>query len=237
MHILDWLDGGTFVPSINEMLRPTGFFVPQSAQRMPTGWDDPTEARLGKECGALLDTSLNTALLNWWLSVTAGANVPNWDLACASRTCGDREGIVLVEAKAHVRELSDAGKQPGNEANDARIRAAIKEAGEALGGPAAGINLTADSHYQFANRIAFAWKLASEGIPAVLMYIGFTENRGISAEPLKDGDHWQRTVLDATREALPQSFWEREIDCGKAPLWLVTRSQPCIRQSPNRKLG
>jgi len=30
MHVLDWLDGGNFIPSINEMLRPTELFVPQS---------------------------------------------------------------------------------------------------------------------------------------------------------------------------------------------------------------
>jgi hypothetical protein len=28
MHVLDWLDGGTFVSSINQMLQPSEFFVP-----------------------------------------------------------------------------------------------------------------------------------------------------------------------------------------------------------------
>ncbi len=36
MHVLDWLDGGTFIPSINAMLRPTELFVPRSGKRMPT---------------------------------------------------------------------------------------------------------------------------------------------------------------------------------------------------------
>ena len=59
MDVLDWLDGGTFIPSINEMLRPTELFVPQSCKRMPGGWDNADEALLGKECGSLIDDSLN----------------------------------------------------------------------------------------------------------------------------------------------------------------------------------
>ena len=51
MHVLDWLDGGTFVSSFNQLLQPSEFFVPQSGRRMPTGWDDPSEARFGKHGG------------------------------------------------------------------------------------------------------------------------------------------------------------------------------------------
>ena len=67
MHILDWLEGGQFIPTINEMLRPTELFVPQSGKRMPRGWDNTDEARLGRECGALIKDNLNTILLDWWL--------------------------------------------------------------------------------------------------------------------------------------------------------------------------
>lgn len=77
MHVLDWLDGGRFVSSINKMLRPTGLFVPQSGKRMPWGWDRPDEARLGRECGSLIDDCLNATLLDWWLVKLRGANVPN----------------------------------------------------------------------------------------------------------------------------------------------------------------
>src|SRR5437763_11380962 len=82
MHVLDWLDGGLFLPSINEMLQRTELFVPQSGKRMPTGWDNTDEARLGKECGALIDNNLNVTLRKWWLVNVRGANIPNWDLGC-----------------------------------------------------------------------------------------------------------------------------------------------------------
>jgi hypothetical protein len=44
MHVLDWLEGGAFIPTINEMIRPTELFVPQSGKRMPRGWDNTDEA-------------------------------------------------------------------------------------------------------------------------------------------------------------------------------------------------
>jgi hypothetical protein len=47
MHVLDWLDGGMFIPAINEMLHPTELFVPRRGKRMPRGWNSTDEARLG----------------------------------------------------------------------------------------------------------------------------------------------------------------------------------------------
>jgi hypothetical protein len=102
MHILDWLDGGTFIPSINAMLRLTELFVPQSGKRTPKGWDNTDEARLGKECEALVDESLNAILREWWLIHVKGANIPNWDLICEALYQGNKPALVLVEAKAYA---------------------------------------------------------------------------------------------------------------------------------------
>jgi hypothetical protein len=115
MHILDWLDGGVFIPNINDLLRPTGLFVPQSSKRMPRGWHETGEARLGKECGGLLDEKLNATLREWWLDKDAGANIPNWDLACEALYRGDERAIVLAEAKAYAREFT--GQKGGEERN------------------------------------------------------------------------------------------------------------------------
>ena len=59
MHMLDCLEGGLFISDLNSMLRPTNFFVPQSGNRMPAGWHETTEAKLGKECESLIDDGLN----------------------------------------------------------------------------------------------------------------------------------------------------------------------------------
>src|SRR5450830_1790281 len=193
MHILDWLDGGTFTPRINEMLRPTELFVPQSGKRMPSGWDNTDEARLGKECGALIDDSLNMTLANWWLINVAGANVPNWDLACEALYHGNRPALVLAEAKAYVREFTDgAGGHGSNNAdNQKQIAKAIQEASDALSRHAPGVKISSNSWYQFSNRVAFAWKLASHGIPTALIYLGFLGDVGISTDPLRDDNYWR----------------------------------------------
>ena len=129
MHILDWLDGGQFIQGINGMLRPTELFVPQSGKRMPRGWDNTNEARLGKECDALIDNNLNAILLNWWL-VNVRGNVPNWDLACQALYRGKKPALTLVEAKAHVREFTneDGGQGGQNADNLEHITQAIEEA-------------------------------------------------------------------------------------------------------------
>jgi len=234
MHVLDWLDGGRFIPRINDMLQPTELFVPQSGKRMPRGWDNTDEARLGKECGALIDNSLNATLLNWWLVNVAGANVPNWDLACEALYHGNRPAIVLAEAKAYVREFTDGvrGNAAENPDNRTRIATAIDEARVGLSRHDPGVKISSERWYQFANRVAFAWKLASHGIPTALVYLGFLGDKQISTDPLGDHDHWRGTVLDNTREIFPASLWERAIYINGTPLWFLIRSLPCIRQSP-----
>jgi hypothetical protein len=236
MHVLDWLDGGNFIPGINELLRPTQLFVPQSGKRMPKGWDDTDEALLGRECGGLLDDSLNAILLKWWLVNVGGANVPNWDLACQALYHGDKPAIVLAEAKAYVREFTGEAGGGGaqNEDNRMRITAAIEEACAGLSVRVPGVRISYDRWYQFSNRIAFAWKLASQRIPTALIYLGFTGDKGISAEAFGDHEHWKKTVLDNTRDVFPVSAWEDRLDIDGTPLWLLIRSLPCARQSPRR---
>jgi hypothetical protein len=233
MHMLDWLEGGKFIADINGLLQPTELFVPQSGKRMPRGWDSTDEARLGKGCGALIDDNLNAILLNWWLANPARANVPNWDLACEALYHGDKPAIVLVEAKAYVREFTDGsgggGAKDGD--NKKRIAEAIEEACVGLSVHAPGVNISANHWYQFSNRIAFAWKLASQGVPTVLIYLGFLGDKGIGTDALRDHDHWKKTVLDNTRDVFPASAWEHHIDVAGTPLWLLIRSLVCARQS------
>lgn len=233
MHVLDWLDGGAFVSSINEMLQPLEFFVPQSGRRMPTGWDNPDEARFGKHSGALIDGTLDRQLLDWWLINSSGANVPNWDLACQALHHGNRSGLVLVEAKAYVQEFTEGarGHGAGNEQNATRIAAAIDEAASELSRHAPGVRISSNAWYQFSNRIAWAWKLASLGIPTALVYLGFTNDDRIASDPLKDDDHWKNVVISNTEHIFPPSLWDRPIDVGGTPLWFLLRSRDCIRQS------
>ena len=58
--------------------------------------------------------------------------------------------------------------------------------------PAPDVRLDRDSHYQLANRLAFKWKLATLGIPVVLLYFtGRDEGIADAGEPILDDAHWQ----------------------------------------------
>jgi len=181
----------------------------------------------------LIDRSLDRQLLDWWLVKSEGANVPNWDLACQALHHGNRTALVLVEAKAYVREFTEGARGHGarNEQNATRIAAAIEEAASYLSRPAPGVRISSDAWYQFSNRIAWAWKLASLGMPTVFVYLGFTSDDGIAPDLLKDGDHWRDVVISNTEHIVPQSLWERPLDARGTPLWFLLRSRACIRQS------
>ena len=232
MHVLDWIERDDFASTLNEMIEATGMMVSQDSERMPRNATDQTEARIGKSCGGLVPDMLNRQIRNWWLMKHAGANVPNWYLACSATATDCRRGLVLVEAKAHLAEFRNEskGKGIGNPDNHARIAGAIEEARSALNQGVPGTAISIDSWYQLANRIAFAWKLATSGVPTVLIYLAFTGDAGVG-EPFQDDDHWTRTVMSAS-SVIPNSAWERPIDCGAAPLWLLVRSRPCFRETP-----
>ena len=206
---------------------------------MPTGipvlaahgrWDlDPAqEAKLGEDEG-FLTPERRRQVTGWWLEVVARANTPNWDVAS---TChiGQRPGLMLVEAKAHAAELSCAAKPKprtsNGEKNDRRTRAAMAEANGALNRILPGWRLSCDSHYQMANRFAWAWKLASIGVPVVLMYLGFTHavemvDRG---EPFAAADAWEKTVREHSADIAPPSVWARPMRVGDASVTCCIRS-------------
>jgi hypothetical protein len=179
------------------------------------------------------------ALSAWWLIHACGANTPNWDLAIGCEI-DERPGFVLVEAKANVQELSLAGKPLRSGAssrsreNHERIGSAIHEACIGLREFAPATAITRDSHYQLSNRAAYAWKLASLGVPTVLVYLGFIGDSGIAnaGAPIRDDAHWRDVFAVHAISVLPTELFERRLDCGPAPTWFLVRSRPVLGQSP-----
>ena len=178
-------------------------------------------------------------LAAWWL--VYGANVPNWDLA-STCTVGGRRGIVLVEAKANAAELKAGGKvlaknaSPRSRANHERIGAAIGEACAGLSRVVPGVRISRDHCYQLSNRIATAWKLASMGVPTVLMYLGFLGDAGICdvGPPLASPEEWRRLFWEHAKCVLPEFFGDGPIDCGGATMQLIVRSLEVISVSPSK---
>lgn len=238
-HILDWVEHESFLTEFRALLEPTGA-QPRAGTWLPCGYRSPDEARLETYGPRFLPRATNwSALHDWWLAHKAGANTPNWDLAAVCSFDGTL-GLALVEAKANVAELKEEGKSLKDDAsarsraNHERIAAAIREAQAGLSALVPGVRIHADSHYQLANRLAFSWKLASLGVPVVLVYLGFTGDHGIldAGEPLHSDAHWRELFLDHATSVAPAELFEHRLTVASAPLWVLIRSRDVLAPSP-----
>lgn len=199
---------------------------------MPRGLSEPAEAKLG-ESPQFLSPAQRKEVRDWWLAVQrANTNTPNWDIAATAAIDG-QEGLVLVEAKAHVNELHVAGKpfsgngaSRSNPANHAKIGAAIAEANDALNAHLPGFNLSRDSHYQLANRFAWAWKAATLGVPVVLVYLGFLkademQNR---SQPFAGEAAWTAAMLHHAHGIVPEAAWSQSMMINDTPMRAIIRA-------------
>jgi hypothetical protein len=207
---------------------------------MPQGFEQVEEAQLGAAGLLIPDEAKRRALLDWWLAAPRGARTPNWDIASTCTLSGHKEGIVLIEAKAHDAELriAEAGKCLGqgvdgvsmnSRRNHVRIGACIDEANLALSKatklPWA---LSRDWCYQISNRFDWAWKLASLGTPVILVYLGFLGCREMEIKdqrPFESPQQWEQLVKDHSMGMIPPSVWGTTIRVGKAALIPLSRSR------------
>ena len=90
---------------------------------------------------------------------------PQWDALGRS---GDT--VVLVEAKAHLREFFSPGTQAGP-TSKAVIDAALAQVKTALA--ARDVSDWSQLFYQYTNRLAFLWWMRSRGIDARLLFVSF----------------------------------------------------------------
>lgn len=239
-HVLDWTADPRFIAELFETIAPVHCRLSTTSFWQPRGYGDPAEARL-EQFGPRVYPAHGAwnALTGWWLKHSRFANTPNWDIALACEV-EDQPGLVLVEAKANVPELNSGGKRGQTKAsarsneNHGQIRQAICEARDALAHHLPGICIDRDRHYQLSNRLAFAWKLASLGIPTVLVYLGFLGDEGIRSvgEPFLDDAHWQSTFAAHLAQVCPTAILGVPVDVGPAKFWLLSRSRPVLQQSP-----
>jgi hypothetical protein len=239
-HVLDWTEKPTFVVELLDAVSPIRASVTASSAWMPRGYRSPDEARLDSFGPAFLpDHEAWSALQKWWLRHERGANTPNWDLALACEI-ESQPGLVLVEAKAHKLELKPEGKvldpdaSQNSRENHDQIRSAIRDGRQALLALGVETGIDRDTHYQLSNRIAFTWKLASLGIPTVLVYLGFLVDRGISdvGPPFADEADWREAFWSHATHIVPDELFERRLDIGKAPAWFLVRSRQIHEISP-----
>lgn len=258
-HILDWtaIEGSRFRHELLALLGCPDVTIEDRDVYQPRGYLSPDEVRLDRASDDFLPPEIRNELRVWWLRhPVAAANTPNWDLVCACRI-GDRRGLILVEAKANEAELSSLGKLlPTKRAksetsavsnvsqsddlkrsreNHERIAAAIAEAQTELQAINPGFRIHRDSHYQFANRVAFSWKLATLGVPTVLVYLGFVGDDGISdvGAPLHDDAHWQALMRSHIKSQYPLEMIGTTLACGPSSTRLLVRTRQMLAPSPS----
>lgn len=225
---------------------PSDRWMPRGRpQQMEDGsWDTAPadEAELDKPTN-LLPHPVSERLKEWWLANSENSpRTPSLDIA-STCTIGGRRGLLLIEAKAHWNELnrSSSGKRLKGTAsrdvieNHERIGQAILQAAVGLQTATGGAwNISRDSHYQLSNRFAWSWKLATLGIPVVLLFLGFLNATDIA----KGGNlffsqsHWERVLQAHCEGVIDSSCWEKRLDVDGATLLPLIRAyyqpfQPC----------
>lgn len=217
----------------NVTVTSNDFWMPRGKPTVKpdNGWDKSpaAEARLNHSNG-FVSPDIQRALRDWWLEVARGANTPNWDVAS---TCvvENKPGLLLIEAKAHANELSANGKSmPSTQngwKNHERIGSAIDEANTEFQHITGGHwSLSIDNHYQLANRFAWSWKLASLGIPIVLVYLGFLNANDMAKNgPLfRSEEDWTRALMSHARSVVDESCWGRRHEINGTSMWTLIRA-------------
>ncbi len=166
----------------------------------PQGFTDWREIEIDKEKIPINGSIDYCEKLNsWWLE--RSARTPVWDFACTAEING-KQGFILVEAKAHMNELLKEQDKSGARMGSPNRRKIV----EALSHIEREYNykLSADNHYQLSNRLAWSLKLASLGIPVVLIYLGCikTEEMTVSKKDslFEDSKQWDDVVTQYSEE-------------------------------------
>lgn len=201
---------------------------------MPQGFDVPDEAQL-QNAPRLLEPNVGFRLAEWWLPPNRhDAQTPNFDIA-STCTINAKRGLLLVEAKAHDRELIDerSGKKLLPTASDASrashvtigdaIANAREDLGRSTGHP---WHISRDARYQMSNRFAWAWKLTELDVSVVLIYLGFlsADEMADRGQPLEGHVEWDALVKTESASLFPAEVWGRKWNLNGGTLVPLIRS-------------
>ncbi len=207
---------------LEELIQPFGIIESKKDHWMPKGFLGKAEAQLGRT-KSFLSVKQREVLLKWWLKKRRGSQTPNWDIASICKINGQR-GLLLVEAKAHGKELKGNDYcSSTNKDNRKQIAGAISSASAALNGILPGWALSRDTHYQLCNRWAWSWKLATLGVPVILVYLGFLNADEMSG-PFRTAEEWQKFVLHYSEGIVPPTAWTSELNVNGTPVYGLIRA-------------
>jgi hypothetical protein len=93
------------------------------------------------------------------------------------------------------------------------------------------VRISRDNVYQLSNRVAFAWKLATLGIPSVLVYLGFIGDKGMEGGFASPAD-WNALFEERANVVFPIGVPADPISAGKSQFWIINRHRDCLTPSP-----
>lgn len=197
--------------------------------------------------GDLIAETKRKELIRWWLGIDGDTDkqTPNWDFVCTAKIDG-KDGLILVEAKAHRGELYYKDPSKAGDVSRKEITRALGEIQGPLAHKFQDIRFDIDSSYQISNRIAWAAKLAEIGIPTVLIYLGFLncpEMDHGSYKILRNSEDWKNLVKEypgkktkGTWAYIPEELWNRKIKFGKTSFIPVIASMDIQPEGIIRKV-
>ena len=173
---------------------------------------------------AFVDRVRRQRLKDWWLAARKNtARTPNWDIVSSCDISG-REGLLLVEAKAHAGELQAGDRCYAKDPNRQKTERATAEANVGLRQVTGGAwNLSTTHHYQLSNRFAWSWELASLGVPVVLVYLGFLNAQEMPDPQFHSEADWNLALRDYGRGIVDESCWSESLDVTGTPLLPLIR--------------
>ncbi len=82
-----------------------------------------------------------------------------------------------------------------------------------------------NSHYQLSNRFAWAWKLASLGVPVVLVYLEFLNATDMAPKQLFQSDaNWKCVLKKHGKHIIDNSCWGKPLNINGTPLIPLIRA-------------
>ncbi|WP_188051101.1 hypothetical protein [Flavobacterium sp. GP15] len=225
------VESSNFLEVINKLLKESNAEINNYDNWIPKSIKYDKEAELNDFLHYNFDHQLPKDITNWWLY--KDATTPNWDLI-STCTINGKRGILLVEGKAHYAELEQESKgktlkldaSDNSKKNHEQIALAITEANTNIKNEIEDITLSRDACYQFSNRVAHAWWLSNQGIPVVLMYLGFlnVEDMSDNYKIFKTDKDWKDCFTEHTKIVGSDALVNKTIECGKSTFTMICKS-------------
>ncbi len=235
--VLEFISSAKFIDNLNYLIKETNAKVDQADKFMPIGFNNYQEAELKDFLKSYFSVDLGDKIFSWWIKKyrNGSTRTPNWDLLS---TCNinNKKGILLIEAKAHYKELDNEriGKKLKIDAsidsieNHNHIFEAISTANLNIQKSFKKVRISRDVCYQLSNRIAHSWWLANNGIPVVLIYLGFLNVTEMDSPPkdpmfITDTD-WQTCFTEHIQKVGVDTILNNWVDCGSESFMVICKS-------------